>query len=528
VGFCLGRWRLDAEARRLARILLCLAVMKIERVVLVDLESELPHLGKLMGTPRFGLSVIGSVLSAAGFEVHILADLYAPVTAEEIVRLAPDAVLWNGINATLPRVRAMAEAVRARVAHVPFILGGEAATLRPGEGLDFADIIVLCEGDETIVRLLAALQSDADLATVPGIMFRRDGKAVRNAAAPRMCKVDYRLDPTLYRGLSEAGQTSCARRLATWQGRLFSFPIQTSRGCDRACSFCTWPTLFGGKGYVERPVEDVVDDVERAMRHANLRNFIIVDNLFGKRRAYALALAKALIARFPKRRPSFIALMRADQFGPGGYSVADIALLRRAGFKDISLGLESVNPESLLRHRKGVSLNRYVQAIEMLHAGGVRPCGTFGVGGGEDARADIDRIVTFARAVRLYRLHIYTFCVVPGSPAEKTDGHLVIADIDDRYQNGHAASILPRRMLPSELQEAALDAMERFYSWTSVEGFYYRRQIREIRASLLPHLERLRKLERSLIANGTYTRQGNDWYLDENRLRPGDAILRAA
>jgi anaerobic magnesium-protoporphyrin IX monomethyl ester cyclase len=313
-----------------------------------------------------------------------------------------------------------------------------------------------------------------------------------------------------------------------WHGRLFSFPIQTSRGCDRACSFCTWPTLFGGRGYVERPVEDVVDDIERAVRHAHLRNFMIVDNLFGKRREYALALAKALLARFPKRRPSFIALMRADQIGPGGYSVADLALLRRAGFKDISLGLESVNPESLARHRKGVSLDRSLRAIAMLRAAGVRPCGSFGVGGGADTREDIARIATFARKVGLHRLHIYTFCVVPGSPAAQTDGHLLIPDVDERYQNGHAATILPRRMLPSELQEAALDAMERFYSWLDVEGFYYRRLIREIRTSLRPHLLRLQQLESSLVADGIYRRRGNDWCLDESRLPLAQALARAA
>jgi anaerobic magnesium-protoporphyrin IX monomethyl ester cyclase len=492
--------------------------MQIERIVLVDLESELPHLGKLMGMPRFGLSVIGSVLAAAGYQVHTLADVYAPVTAEEILALAPDAVLWNGIDITLPRVRALAQAVRAKARRALFVLGGEVATLRPGVGLDFADVVVLHEGDKTILRLLQTAKADGDLASVPGILFCRDGKPVRTTPYGRQCCIDYRLDPSLYRGLDQVGRRTRPRRFAMWQGHLFTFPIQTSRGCDRACGFCTWPTLFGGKGYLERPVDDVVDDVERAVRHANLRNFMIVDNLFGRRREYALSLARALIERFPRRRPSFLALMRADQFGAGGYSLADVRLLRAAGFKDISLGLESVNPESLRRHRKGVSLNRYVQAIEMLHAAGVRPCGTFGVGGGEDTLADIDRIVDFAREMRLHRLHVYTYCLVPGAPAMERDGHLVIPAVEGKYLHGHAAIILPRRMLPSELQEAALSAMDRFYAWTTLEGFLYKKQIRAIRKSLAPHLARLRQLERALIARGTYVRKHGNWMLDEEKL----------
>jgi radical SAM superfamily enzyme YgiQ (UPF0313 family) len=502
--------------------------MTIQRIVLVDLESELPHLGKLMGMPRFGLSVIGSVLARAGYQVHALADVYAPVTANEIAALAPDAVLWNGIDITMPRVRALAQEVRAKGARAMFVLGGEVATLRPGVGLDFADVVVLHEGDETILRLLETVKAGGDLATVPGILFSRDGKLVRTTPCGRQCRIDYRLDPSLYRGLAEAGQSTRARQLAMWKGHLFTFPIQTSRGCDRACGFCTWPTLFGGKGYVERPVTNVVDDVERAVRHANLRNFMIVDNLFGRRREYALALARALVERFPRKRPSFIALMRADQFGEGGYTVEDVRLLRQAGFKDISLGLESVNPESLVRHRKGVTLNRYVQAIEMLRAAGVRPCGTFGVGGGEDTLADIDRIVDFAREMRLYRLHVYTYGLVPGAPAMERDGHLVISGIDGKYLHGHASTILPRHMLPSELQEAALSAMDHFYSWTHPEGFLYKKQIRDIRKSLAPHLARLRRMERDLIASGTYVRKDGHWTLDEERLARGQAWRLAA
>jgi hypothetical protein len=83
-------------------------------------------------------------------------------------------------------------------------------------------------------------------------------------------------------------------------------------------------------------------------------------------------------------------------------------------------------------------------------------------------------------------------------------------------------------MLPSQLQEGALDAMARFYSWIDVEGFYYRRLLREIRASLQPHLLRLRQLEASLIAEGIYHRQGGDWHLDESRLPLRQPLARAA
>jgi hypothetical protein len=52
------------------------------------------------------------------------------------------------------------------------------------------DFVVRGEGEVTAPRLIAALEAGADLATVPGIAFRRDGQPHATPPAPMLRDLD--------------------------------------------------------------------------------------------------------------------------------------------------------------------------------------------------------------------------------------------------------------------------------------------------------------------------------------------------
>ncbi len=498
------------------------------RVALVDLESNVPNIGMMMCTPRFGMSVIASVLAAAGHRPTVLADCYlrGGVGPREILALAPAAVFFNGIGTSMHRVRQCALRLRAAQPGLPIVLGGEIATLVPSTGEDFADVIVVGEGDETALEVLEALLKQRTLSSVAGIRYREGGRWHETPPRPRIRPIRYRLNPDVYRGLRKIASRWLTRTTGmTYGGRLTYFPIQVSRGCTTSCSFCTWRTLFGGGGYVVRELEDVLGDIHRLRHGLQIKRLMVVDNLFGADRDKTLALAEGLLGRYPKPRdrPDLTVLMRADQIGDGGYSESEMALLRRAGVKDVILGLESVDDGALRRLKKGMSLDQYVEAIGILHRAGMRPSGSFGVGGGIDLPQDIRRIAPFSRALGLYRVHVYAFSLFPGTADAQQQQHLVIPGFDQRYANGHGVVIFPRRMLPTELQDEIFDAMNSFCSWLSEEGLFYKLSIRRIRRAMRPHWALLRRLEQQLIADGTYRDRNGYWQLDEDRLRERSA-----
>lgn len=500
-----------------------------QNIVMVDLESEIQNYGHLMAMPRFGLSVIGSIVSQAGYPVKIFSDVYGPVTVEKILANQPDIVMFNGIKTVFYRVKKYAQAIKEANPNVIIMIGGEEVTLNPENATSFADYIVLNEGDETILKLLHALEQGEDLTQMKGIWYKEKEIWKKNEGAPRVLHINYQLNPSIYQGIQDIRKpflTKISEIVAP--GRMLYFPLQSSRGCDRVCSFCTWLKLFGGSGYMERSVENVVQDIQKVIQISGIRNFMMVDDLFGKRKEYATSLAQKIIEQFPKKsqRPEFIVLMRADLFQEDGYSDEELKLLRMAGFKDISMGLESVNEETLKFINKGLTVDEYVYAINKLKKHNIRVCGTFGVGGGEDNKDDIKRIVKFAKMMKLYRIHLYSYSIFPGTPSAIRNGHLMIPHVDPKYMNGHGAIIYPKRMLPSELQEGLLDAMEQFYSWMNIEGAFYRLQLKRVRQSLKPHLAELKTLEVKLIDRQIYQKNttSSHWELNEQKLRESEFV----
>lgn len=494
------------------------------RIALVDLDSDIPNLGQLMGMPRFGIGVIGSLLAREGYPVRIFADAYGKVTPEEILQYRPAVVMFNGIKTVSHRVRALAKTLKFLAPSLPLVYGGEEASLNPAQGEDFADFIIIKEGDKTVLKLVEALEQKKGYSSIEGLRYKEKGIWKDNEIPPRVNPITYQICPELFRNFQKMKKPFLPRHTdITRKGRVLYFPLQTSRGCDRLCSFCTWMTLFGKKGYFERPIAHVMADMKHIIEYSGIRDFMVVDNLYGKRREYALELAKRIIEEFPhpEKRPIFTTLMRADQFGEKGYSEDELAILFQGGLKDVSLGLESVDDKTLKEMRKGLTVNDYVLAIQKLHRAGIRVCGTFAAGGGQDDKGTLERVLVFAREMNLYRLHLYTFSIFTGTPLEKKAPHLIIPGVDHRYMNGHGVMTFPKKMLPSELQELTLETMYRFYSWLKVEGIFYKIQIRRIRKGLRGHLQYLKGLEKQLIRKAIYVKKGDsdNWELREELLK---------
>jgi len=76
--------------------------------------------------------------------------------------------------------------------------------------------------------------------------------------------------------------------------------LQTSRGCPMNCDFCTVHD-FNGSVYRERPVEDVLDEME-TMKHDRI--FMVDDNIIGyskRSTERAIRLFKGIIERGIKK-----------------------------------------------------------------------------------------------------------------------------------------------------------------------------------------------------------------------------------
>src|SRR3990172_7486432 len=322
------------------------------------------------------------------------------------------------------------------------------------------------------------------LSQIPGLHYRDLSGAWRfNREPSRVERIDYRYDFSIVPGAESAG-----RRF-----RQAHIPLQTSRGCKFCCSFCSWIGLYGKSGYFVRPIDDVLHDIVHAIEYTGVRNFVVCDNLFGGDASYTEELMHRILGTFEGRsdKPILTALCRADQFVDGAGSLPEktIRMMARGGIANVSLGLESINSQSLIQMRKKADLQTFYAASECLRRDGIG----------------------------LFTIQVYGRGIMPGTVDEILMSHRNIPGRLDKYVNGHTVNIFPALMLPSDLQRAIFEAAFRFH----------RREGRKVALStfraiwrgIRPHYEALQRLEREiLIPEGIYTPADGGFLLNEKAL----------
>jgi radical SAM superfamily enzyme YgiQ (UPF0313 family) len=471
--------------------------------------------------PRYGMLAIASILAdRTDYDVSLLFEPYVgKIDIEKIAREEPRYIMVNGLTTTADNNERFLSRLRERLGGaVPVIAGGEHVTTFPEDAKRYADYLLAYEGDDTTIPLLLSLEEadpvsrDSMLSQIPGLHYRDLMGAWRfNREPSRVERIDYRYDFSIVPGAESAG-----RRF-----RQAHIPLQTSRGCKFCCSFCSWIGLYGKSGYCVRPIEDVLHDIVHAIEYTGVRNFIVCDNLFGGDASYTEELMHRILGTFKGRsdKPLLTVLCRADQFVDGAGSLPEktIRMMARGGIANVSLGLESINSQSLLQMRKKADLQTYYAATECLRRNGIGMLATFVAGFDGDRYEDVVNISEFGERIGLFTIQVYGRGIMPGTVDEILMSHRNIPGRLDKYVNGHTVNIFPAQMLPSDLQRAIFEAAFRFHGREGRKVALT--TFRAIWRGIRPHYEALQRLEREiLIPEGIYTPADGGFLLNEKAL----------
>jgi len=492
------------------------------RIVLVELTPSIPNLGAFIVSPRYGMLAVSAALKERSpYDIVFLYERYVGrIVPEDVEALEPFCVMTNGLTTSAPDNEMFFGRFRELTnGEIPIIAGGEHASMYPEQARRYADYLLTFEGDETVFPLLKAIrESDPKerermFSRIPGLHYRDSAGIWRqNREACRVEHIDYRLDFSIMPGARDAGTRFRTARI----------PLQTSRGCKYACSFCSWISLYGRPGYYVRPPKDIVADAIHTVDYVGTREFFFTDNLFAGDDSHVEETMLRMEEAFRPRgyKPSFTVLMRADQLSgdPSALSDQMVAMLARGGVSVVSFGLESISERSLLQMRKRTTLEKYLAASATLRRHGIQMLGTFASGFDGDTVDDILGIADFAEKMGLFTIQCYSRSITPGTIDMTFSERRIIPGWANRFANGHGVWILPMLMLPSQLQEALFDVALRFHQRDSSRKPAYLAFSR-IRRSIEPNLRALRRIEQELLLPmGIYRSSEGRFLLDEDRL----------
>jgi radical SAM superfamily enzyme YgiQ (UPF0313 family) len=256
-----------------------------------------------------------------------------------------------------------------------------------------------------------------------------------------------------------------ATRVARTAGALSSF--DAGRGCPFQCSFCTIINVQGRKSRYRSP-----DDIEALIRRnlaQGVNRFFITDDNFARNKEWE-AVFDRLIQLREGEGLDIKFIIQVDTLCHRNPNF--IAKAVRAGVARVFLGLESINPDSLMAAKKRQNkITEYREMMLAWKAGGVTTYAGYILGFPTDTPETIVRdIEIIKRELPIDLLEFFCLTPLPGSEDHKvlfSKGAYLDPDLN-KYDLEHVTTTHPL-MSPEEWARAYRLAWETFYTPEHIE-----------------------------------------------------------
>lgn len=308
-----------------------------------------------------GLLAVAALPVSKGYSVKII-DLKVDDDWRGTLRSEIDEnTICAGITCSTGRMIRSALEVARQVREIdpelPIVWGGPHPTLLPEQTLKhpLVDTVVINEGDITFMEVIDVLSRKGDLSVIDGIGYKKNGEIKITSPRPLVKDIDELLDFPYH--LLDVRKYSSLN-----VDNLPSIDILTSRGCPYNCGFCSTP-LTSQRKWRSRSVDRIVADVTNLKQKYGIRTFYSVDDnlMVDLKRVDMLldALKAANLDIYWGTQG-----VRVDTINRMSTDLLD--KIERSGCKELSIGVESANPEILRLIDKRIKVEDVLLANEKL------------------------------------------------------------------------------------------------------------------------------------------------------------------
>jgi radical SAM superfamily enzyme YgiQ (UPF0313 family) len=332
--------------------------------------------------PPLGLAYIAASLEQAGHLVTIVDACgmgldrltpFGPVFLrgaknEEVVESIPVDSDLIGLSCMFscqwPATRILLADIKRRFPNIPLIMGGEHANALPEFSLSQAplDIVVLGEGEETVVHLLDYVVGKVDPESIPGIVFRKNGHFVSTGPRKRIRDIDA-IPPPAWHLVDIECYMQFNQPHGAAQGRFM--PMLATRGCPFECTFCSSPGMWTQR-WIARDPKKVVDEMQLYIERYDATDFQFEDLTAIVRRSWIMEYCQEILKRQLRITWQLPSGTRSEAID------AEVAhLMKAAGCHEFSYAPESGCPETLKVIKKKVVLDKLFSSAKDAMAAGI-------------------------------------------------------------------------------------------------------------------------------------------------------------
>jgi magnesium-protoporphyrin IX monomethyl ester (oxidative) cyclase len=344
--------------------------------------------------PYLGTAYLASALEEIGEEVEIIDCQYMRNYREYLLNALPRHEMV-GISINVSNVSSgleIAGLIRSTHPEKKIIMGGPLATAVPDQLLPrYSDIVVLGEGEETIVEIVTG----TDLSKIKGIAYW-DGEVRTNPPRKFIDNLD-RIPYPAWHLVNLDGERSPVRRKMAI--------MMTSRGCPFKCINCT--KLVHGYRYRERSIPNIMGEIDYLVERFGIEEIHFWDDLFTYKPERVKELCRSIINRkYKKLRFALPGGIRADINDREMFK-----LMREAGFYTVIVAVESGVQRIIDSLGKRLDLKKVKPTVDTLKELGFRVGAFFMLGTPYDNSETMRKTIDFARKLKVH--HAYFFITIP-------------------------------------------------------------------------------------------------------------------
>lgn len=352
------------------------------RVFLVNPPSPEP-----VRSPLLSFCHLAASLRAGGHEVALLdaSATHAPRShAEIIARISafePDLV---GLHLKTVHVQPAYALAADLVDQFVLVAGGPHATIVPDEPLGRGfRWLIRGEAEEALVELADVVDGKRSASDVMGLSWIDRGMLRHNPARPFLTELDRLAAPLSALDLFDPAWYGAA----PIPGRRFPpVGLLSSRGCPQACTFCSNDVT--GRRFRYRSAPSVAAEIAMLREQFGLLGFSFFDDSFavGRRRVNELCDAIAGIGA---------PVWWTCTAHPAHLDRDVMADMKRAGCAGIDIGMESADPDMLIRIGKGVTVERVLDVLAWARELGIHTIVNLMFGWPDETDAELDSTIAF-------------------------------------------------------------------------------------------------------------------------------------
>lgn len=314
-----------------------------------------------------GTGYIAAVLRKAGHEVRVYnqdVNHYPEKHLQDLLDSERfDAVGLSFIGGYYQYRKALkiSEAINRSKNRPVYIIGGHGPAPEPEFFLrkTGADIVVVGEGEETVIELLGALSTKTPLSKVKGIAYREGGKTVETERRPLIADIDtipfpaYDLFPMEHYRLLRMPHSASSD---------FVIPVLSGRGCPFTCNFC----YRLDEGFRPRRNEAIIEEIKMLKRDYGLTYTAFSDELLMSSESRVKTLCEDFIRSGLN--------VRWECNGRLNFAKPDtLKLMKKAGCVFINYGIEAMDDRILKNMQKALTTAQIIAGIEATLKEGISP-----------------------------------------------------------------------------------------------------------------------------------------------------------